>query len=500
VTGDKALKEFDEARREVPGVFLPYQARWEEDRSQVKVYEKSRRIGISWAEAGGDALYAASDKGQDVWYTGYNKDMAIEYIDDCANWSRAFSLAASEVEEEVLEDGERSILTYKIFFNSNHKITALSSRPSNFRGKQGRAVLDEAAFHEDLPSLIKAAMAFLIWGGDVRIISTHNGEDNEFNSLVQDIRAGRTPYSLHRTTFDEALEQGLYRRICEVLGKPWTKDAEAEWRKSVIDFYGEDADEELFVIPSQGSGTYLTRALIETCLSPDIPILRYEQSTAFAEVAEHLRRAEVEDWCRENLDPVLDGLEKRSSYIGEDFGRLSDLTVMIPLQEMQDASFRTPFTVELRNVPFQQQEQILFYICDRLPKFSGGAFDARGNGQYLAERAMQKYGSYRIAQVMLSEAWYLENMPRYKAAFEDRTIMLPRDADIIADHRAIKKVRGVAKVPDVRTTGQDKRKRHGDSAVAGALALYAAYEFEGSGVTEYQSVSRRRFGTARGAY
>ncbi len=495
----EARKDFEAARKGAPGVFLPYQQRWEEDRSQVKVYEKSRRIGISWAEAGGDSLYAASDKGQDVWYAGYNKDMALEYIEDCANWSRAFDLAASEIDEEILEDGEKSILAYRIMYNSRNKITALSSRPSNFRGKQGRAVLDEAAFHDDLAGLIKAAMAFLIWGGDVRIISTHNGDDNPFNGLVNDIRAGRVPYSLHRTTFDDALGDGLYRRICEVIGRSWTLDAEAEWRQSVIDFYGEDADEELFAIPSQGSGTYLTRALIEQCMSPDVPVVRYEQTTAFAEVAEHIRRAEVNDWCEENLRPLLKDLDMRPSFIGEDFGRISDLTVMIPLQEMQNASFRAPFILELRNIPFQQQEQALFYICDRLPRFSGGALDARGNGQYLAERAMQKYGSYRIAQVMLSDSWYLENMPRYRAAFEDKTILLPRDADIIADHRAIKKMKGVAKVPDVRTTGQDKKKRHGDSAIAGALALYAAYEFEGSGIIEYQSVSRRRF-AQKGAY
>lgn len=184
--------DFQEARSSV-GLLLPYQAAWVADESDVKVMEKSRRVGISWAEAADAALYA-SQKGKgekrNVWYVGYNKDMALEFIGDCANWARAYSLAASEMEEYEEIDREeyegvvqeKKILAFRIVFESGWRITALSSRPSNLRGKQGRVILDEAAFHEDLPGLIKAAMALLIWGGQVRIISTHNGDSNEFNS------------------------------------------------------------------------------------------------------------------------------------------------------------------------------------------------------------------------------------------------------------------------------------------------------------------------------
>ena len=487
-------KDFN-ATRETTGVLLPYQIRWVSDRTRVKVCEKSRRVGLSWSEASDDVLWA-SQKGtgekRNAWYIGYNKDMALEYINDCANWARAYNLTAAAMEETeetfvdtVIEDGhevvkEQKILAFRITLESGWRITALSSRPSNLRGKQGRIIIDEAAFHEDLPGLIKAAMAMLIWGGDVRIISTHNGDDNEFNSLVQDIRAGRKPYGLHRIDFDDALEEGLCKRIYEVLGREWSPEEEIQWRQEVIDSYGDDADEELFCIPSQGSGVYLTRALIETCLSPDIPVIRYEQSRAFAEVADHLRHAEVKDWCEEILKPLLAELDtKHCHYFGEDFGRTGDLTVIIPLAERQNATFRAPFVLELRNMPFKQQEQILFYIVDRLPRFSGGALDARGNGQYLAERAMQRYGAMRIAQVMLTENWYRENMPKYKAAFEERSILLPKDSDIIEDHRAFKIIKGIAKLPDTKTKSKDKKQRHGDSGIAGAMALYAAYEMAG---------------------
>jgi phage FluMu gp28-like protein len=511
--------EFDQARsasalQGTPGILLPYQARWVADQSPVKFMEKSRRVGISWAEAADDTLYA-SEKGtgekRNVWYIGYTKDMALEFITDCANWARSYNLAASAIEEyEEIDEEEiagtrghdsivspTKILAYKITLESGWRITALSSRPTNLRGKQGRVVLDEAAFHDDLPGLLKAAMALLMWGGQVRVISTHFGDTNEFNSVIQDIRAGKKHYSLHRVTLDDALEDGLYQRICEVLGKEWTPAAETAWRQDLIDSYGEDADEELFCVPSQGSGVWLTRAVIEKCLSADIPVIRYEQPSSFAEWPDHLRYAEVKDWCEETLQPYFIKLNpNQNSVIGEDFARTGDLTVLTPLLEQQNANWRALFQLELRNIPFQQQEQIFYYIVDRLPRFRFGALDARGNGQYLAERAMQKYGADRIAQVMITEGWYRDSMPAYKAAFEDQTIMLARDADVIEDHRAFKIIRGVAKLPEIRQKGKDNKKRHGDSGIAGAMAWFATRADWGGGPVGYETVSRRRFATS----
>jgi phage FluMu gp28-like protein len=513
MTDANPQNDFDQART-ATGVLLPYQVKWVADQALVKVIEKSRRVGISWAEAADDTLYASeTGKGEkrNVWYIGYTKDMALEFINDCANWSRAYNLAVSAIEdyEEIDEEEvggivqEKKILAYKITFQSGWRITALSSRPTNLRGKQGRVVIDEAAFHDDLKGLIKAAMALLMWGGQVRIISTHFGDTNEFNSLIQDIRAGKKPYSLHRVDFDEALQDGLYRRICSVLGREWSKEEEEVWRQGIVDSYGDDADEELFCIPAQGSGTFLTRALIETCLSPEIPVIRLERPSSFAELSDHLRQADIKDWCDEVLQPLLSDLNPhRNTVVGEDFGRSGDLSVFIPLEEQQNAHWHALFQLEMHNVPFQQQEQIFYYICDRLPRFRYGALDARGNGQYLAERAMQKYGADRIAQVMLTEQWYRENMPRFKAAFDDKTILLAQDADVIEDLRAFKFVRGVAKLPDVRVKGKDNKKRHGDSGVASTMAWFAVHQEWGGGPVGYETVQSRETvkGMGRGAW
>lgn len=484
---------------DTPAVLLGYQKAWVSDQADVAVWEKSRRIGASWTDASDSVLMAAAaDDAMDVMYIGYSEDMTREYIDDCAMWARAFNFAASAVGETLFDDTDENgdtqqIKAFRIDFASGKKILALSSRPRSIRGKQGKVTIDEAAFHDDLPGLLKAALAMLIWGGKVRVISSHNGDANPFNEMVNDIRAGKLPYSLHRTTFDDALNDGLYDRVKLIQGERLKEKTQSEWRAKIYAQYGENAAEELDVIPSAGSGRYLTRMIIEACMKPGIPVVRLTQSDSFTLLPGYIREADTRDWCEDVLLPLLEKLDPSlDHYFGEDFARNGDLSCIWPLQQSRTLDLLTPFIVELRNVPFEQQRQILFYILDRLPRFRAGAMDARGNGQYLAEVAMQKYGASRIAQVMLSQEWYRENMPPFKAAIEDAKLTLPQDADVLADLRTIVMEKGVAKVPDTaRVRGSDGRDRHGDSAVALALATFAVFTMESVQI-DFQSLGRPR--------
>jgi phage FluMu gp28-like protein len=467
-------ENLNELAKDAKAILLPYQVRWLADRAAVKVAEKSRRVGITWTEAADSALTAAARDGMDTWYLGYNKDMALEFVEVAAEWARSFNKAARAIEQIAIDDEQRDILAYRVRFSSGHKIVALSSRPSNLRGKQGRAVIDEAAFHDDLRGLLKAALAFTMWGGMVRVISTHNGAENPFNELVNDVRAGRRPYSLHRITIDEAIADGLYNRICKKNRTKWSSAAEEQWRAQLFGEYGDDAEEELLCIPRRSGGAFLSSELIEYRMRAEIPVVRWAMPAEFARHSEYQRSRAAADFCAEQIDPHLKTLDANlMSCFGEDFGRSGDLTVIWPLQIRRDLVRRTPFVVELRNIPFRQQEQILFHIADRLPRLIGGALDARGNGQYLAETAMQRYGE-RIRQVMLSSEWYRENMPRYKAAFEDGMIEIPRDAEILSDHRGLVIDKGVVRPAERRTRDEAGHQRHSDSAIAGALAYHAS--------------------------
>lgn len=465
--------------QEIPHVLLPYQCKWQEDSTPIRIAEKSRRVGFSWNVASECVLGAAEIDGCDTWYVGYNKEMAQEFIRDSAFWARKFDLACTDVSEgQVFEDGcdDKAILTYTIRFASGFRITALSSRPTNLRNKRGHIIIDEAAFHDDLRGLLKAALAVLMWGGKARvdIISTHNGVENYYNTILEEVRAGKKPYSLHRVTLDDALEQGLFKRICLVNGQQWSQKLEKEWRAARFAEYGDDAKEELLCVPSRSGGTYITRNLIERQMV-DGKVYRLELPDGFVTRPEKEREAYVAQWC-ENLLPALRALPKTQlHFFGEDFGRTADLTVITPGYLTQDLKRRYPFAVELRNVPFEQQRQVLFYLVDRLPRFFAGALDATGNGAYLAEVAMQRYGANKISCVQLNDPWYAAHLPPLKAAFQDEQIEIVRDADHLADLSAFKVINGIPKLPKTKTKSkQDGKSRHGDAGIAYVLGYFAS--------------------------
>ncbi len=497
----------------LPAVLLTYQQKLLATTAvnRVTVVEKSRRTGYTWA-VGADAVLtsaaARSAGGMDTLYIGYNLDMAREFIDTCGMWAKAFNQVASEVEEfvfkEKTDDGDRDIQAFRITFASGYEICALSSRPRSLRGRQGYVIIDEAAFHDDLPELLKAALALLIWGGKVLVISTHDGDTNPFNTLVEDVKKGRKPYALITLDFDQALRDGLYQRICLVTGKDWSPEAEAEWREGIIAFYGDAADEELFVIPSSGSGTYIPAVLLDRQSRPGIPILRWDFPKDFIEVADHLREAEARDWCEANLAPLLAAADpKLQSFLGEDFAMTGDLTAFWPIQRHPDMVRRPLFIVELWNAPYAQQRQLLWYILDRLPRFSGAALDATGNGAPLAQETATRYGLGRIQQVKINEGWYRETGLKFKAAFEDGLTEMPRDEQIYLDHRAIKLVRGVAHIErhaSASGKGEDaakgkagSKKRHGDAAIAHWMSFIAS--LNETGPIDVKTIGRHRIGS-----
>jgi len=470
---NSAPLDFDPSQFDADEVLLKYQRDWIADTSDIKLAEKSRRTGLTWAEAADAVLTAGASKsagGGNHFYVGSNREMAVEFIDACAMWAKAFNQAAGKIEEEILQDGDKDILTFNIRFASGFKIQALSSRPSNLRGRQGNVTIDEAAFHDHLDEVLKAAMALTMWGSKIRIISTHNGVEHLFNELIEDTRAGKKPYSIHRITLDDACAQGLYKRICQIRGIDWSAQAEKAWKEKLLAGTAskEDALEEYYCVPKSGGGAYLSRTLVEARMF-EAPVIRFECDEEFRQLSDEQRKIEINEFCRTNFAPLLDQLDEKDDHVfGEDFGRSADLTVIAPMAIKPSLKRVVPFLVELRNVPFRSQEQVLFYIVDRLPRLRAGKLDARGNGQYLAERAVDRYGASRIEAVMISQSWYLDVMPKFKARFEDDLIAIPRDRDVSDDLRAIQVIKGIPKIPDDKTG--EAKDRHGDAAIALAMA------------------------------
>jgi phage FluMu gp28-like protein len=481
--------------KQAPYALLPYQQKWLADKCEVKLFTKSRRIGISWAEAADSALTASSAAGMNVTYICYDKDITRQFIKDCADWAKAYDLAASEIDERIEifqhDDEDKSILIYRIYFASGFEIEAIAGTPRKLRGRKGRVIIDEAAFLDDLGSVIEATLALLIWGGDVRIITTYNGMENAYYELEQDVLAGKFPYSRHFVTFQDAISQGLYERICLVQNRGYSPKTEAEFVTKIYAQFGDRASQELDCIPAMSGGAYLPRVIIEQCMDKAIPVIKLSLKDDFAAKTGFDREAEIDDWLNLNIKPWLDFVcqSNLKSYFGFDFARVGDLSVLLPIQEREDLTRIALFGLEMRNVPYEQQRQILFYIVDRLPRFMAGALDKGGNGGYLAEVALQRYGLSRIHAIQLSQPWYGENFPKYKSALEDRKVLMPLSSDWLDDHRMVVMDKGIPKVPDKKSKGTDGMQRHGDSAIAGVLAWFAS--LNGGGVFDFDVVETK---------
>lgn len=468
------------------GILMKHQADWLADPADLKLGEKGRRTGITFAEALDATLIAAAKRsagGSNYFYIGDTKDKGREFIGYVAHFAKTVSGELSSIEEFLFADEQpdgstKFINAFRVTFSSGYRVEALSSNPANIRGLQGAVCIDEAAFHSDVREVIDAVNALLIWGGKVRVISTHNGVLNPFNELVKEARAGRVPFSVHFIPFQAAIDNGLFNRVCLIKGTKWTQEAQDAWEKTVRGSYGTRKAamrQELDAIAAESEGAALTGVQIEACMVPGIPIVVCQRDDDFRNENKLIREANVKEFCDTELLPTLRNLNPANRHVfGQDFARSGDVSAIIVREIKPSLIRRDTLIVEMSNVPFEQQKQILWYVIRRLPKFKAGALDATGNGAWLAEVTGQEFGS-KIHEIKFTQEWYRLEMPHYKTAIEDQSIEMAKHDDILMDHRALQYVNGIIKVPDdFRFRGSDGRERHGDTAIAGALAWFAS--------------------------
>ncbi len=476
------------------GVLMRHQAQWLSIKASLKVCPKGRRTGITFAQALDDTITAGSRKsagGDNVFYIGDTKEKGLEFIGYCAKFARVIAEAqgqgVSDIEEFLFEDQDdrgdtKHISAYRIRFASGFQIVALSSRPANIRGLQGKVRIDEAAFHADVQGVLDAATALLIWGGEIVVISSHNGKRNPFNELIKDIEAGRygDDARVFTVTFDQAVENGIYERVCMMKG--WTPSAEGKkkWYTRIRAAYGPRKAamrEELDAIPRDSGGVCLPGVWIERAMTEERPIVRLTLDDDFVRQPDLERRAWCDDWIRQYLRPVLLRFNPSLEHVaGMDFARHRHFSSIVPLEIQQNLNRRVPFVVELNNVPNRQQEQILWAVLKGLPMFRGAAMDATGPGQQMAEYTADEFGHDVIHQIDLSRKWYSAWMPKMIGRFEDGTYDLPRDASLEQDLRAVEELDGIPMIAKIerRDLKDPDLVRHGDFAIGLALAEYAA--------------------------
>lgn len=464
---------FDEYQKRVIRLALKY---------RVLAIEKSRRIGISWVLAFVACLRAMPDKKPvNVFYMGYNLEMARTFIDDAAMFLRAFHKLTLAPQEIFEKDGEKEIKTFRIDLPSGKSIVALVSSPRALRSKQGLVIVDECRDVDDLTAVIDAATPLLMLeGGQLIILSTQCEVENAFNTIIDDMRAKRREGYVERITFKDVVAGGFYKRQCRINGTAWSAEAEAKYEADVRFSIGEAAAQELDCIPSQGGGAYIARPTIEAACTDNYPAYRIEAPDGFALKSLEWRAKYIADWCAEHLYDIRQRLRPEAlTYFGQDYASApnGDLSVIAPGQYDDLARLHVPFLIEMRGLPSTEQWLIWDYLLTRC-RYACGKLDGRGNGQDTAKYLQDHYGGIEQWEaVMATSKTYLERMPRLKARIEDRTILMPKTEGVITDLRSIRMINGV---PMIVGKSSDKlspgKQNHGDRAIAFMNLVSAADE------------------------
>ena len=441
-----------------PGFLLPFQARWVNDPSRLKLAVKSRQIGWTWATALALLVRKAADDARlDAWISAQNENQARLFLDDCRTFARALNLRARDLGRVVID--EQGHCAQALRLANGRRIHGLSSNPDAHAGKRGDLVLDEFALHPDPCRLYSIALPAITWGGRLEVFSTPRGTDNYFHKLVREITEGGNPkgFSFHQATLQDALEQGLLYKLQQKLPvddprQEMNEDAYYDFiRRSCPD--EETFQQEYMCVPAHDQSAFLSCDLIASCEYPLNETWRWHPATA--------SRSE----CRHAL------------YLGIDIGRDHDLTVFWLVEKIDDV-FYTRHVQALSVESFEAQESVLKEFLN-VPQLRRCCIDQTGLGRQFAERAARQFGNYKVEGITFSPAVKEELAYPVRTAFEARKVRIPPDPLIRSDLRALKKETTAS--GHIRFTADRGRNGHADRFWALALALHAGRECCGMG-------------------
>lgn len=441
-------------------VLLPYQTAWVDDHARLKLMEKGRQIGLSWATAFACvSRCAVRGAKHDQWVSSRDDLQARLFIEDCKAFAKVLDAAAEDLGERVI-DQEKHISAYVQHFATGRRIHSMSSNPDAQAGKRGGRVLDEFALHPDPRKLWSIAYPGITWGGSLEVISTHRGSANYFAALVDEARHNGNPkrISLHRITLQDALDQGFLHKLQTKISAGVEESALDESTAQLLamdeaeyfDFIRSGCvDEESFLqeymcVPADDAAAFLSYDLIDACAYP--ANTRWEKTPG---------------------DMADDA--QGEYYLGIDIGRTRDLTVMWVLERAAGMMF-TRHIIEMQNVPFSEQEARMHELMG-IPGMRRACIDATGLGMQFAERAAERYGEHRAEAVRFTPAVKEELAYPLRSAFEDGALRIPRRREIEADLRGVRKETTAA--GNVRFAGEKTKDGHSDRFWALALALHA---------------------------
>ena len=443
-------------------LLLPYQAKWVQDSSQMKLAVKSRQIGWSWTAAYSIVRRKALKSARlDAWITSRDELQAKLFVDDCKSFANILQIGAEDLGERVLLDPDgKQASAFMLRMANGSNVYSLSSNPNAQAGKRGDRVLDEFALHPDPRKLYAIAYPGITWGGNFEIFSTPRGSDSFFQKLIDEIKGGNPKkFSFHQITLEDALNQGFLAKLQKKL--PAGDERQEMDEADYFDFIKAGcADEETFnqeymCIPANDATAFISYEMLDGNHVPGKTSV--ERGTVDG------KPSEVKTWVAEGGIPNDVDL-----YLGVDPARHSDLAAFWLAADV--AGILMPVVVKtMKNVTFSRQDRELDEFMS-MKNLRRCCYDMTGLGEKTAEEMRAKWG-YRFEPVRFTPQAKEAMAYPVRQGLEDKTFKVPNLASVDSDFRKIRKEETAS--GNVRFTGERDANGHADRFWAGALCREA---------------------------
>lgn len=387
----------------------PYQQRWINDTSRMKICLKARQIGMSTAMCF-EALKIATTRRSNILILSTTERQSMEIVDRIQSLLDVFK----KVVDLKLVRESRS----EIMFPNRSKIISLPASPSSVRGYSGHVFLDEFAFHKDSKAIWTAMLPIISKGYSVRVVSTPAGRSGKFYELWES--AEEMGFSRHKIDIYDAIKDGLKIDL-ELFRRSMDPDSFAQ------EFECQFIDEAF---------SYFPLDMIYEAIS-----------------------AECDSW---------DGTRRGIFYMGVDIGRKRDITAIVVVEKLADA-FYVRHVDELKGESFEAQ-RIKIEMLKNTYQVHRICIDETGLGMQLCEELKRKYGS-TVEPVTFSIPVKESLVTYVRALFEKGALKIMSHQGLIRDIHSIKKL--ITPAGNIRFDADRTSEGHGDYFWALALACHA---------------------------
>lgn len=429
---------------------LPYQRRWVEDNSTLKIVVKGRQTGYSFSATLRAVLRCLERRTIWIFLSKGERQSRLlmekvqEHIQSCG--------IVSQMHESQFFEGTM-MKQLEIRFPNGSVIYGLPANPDTARGYSGNVTLDEFAFHADAEKIYTALYPIITRGYGLEVVSTPNGQQGKFYELAKAAGLSDPSTAIETLKAVEAAERSQ-TRSAEDWSPHWCDIHKAMREGLSVKIHqlrsglDDEAWRQEYCCEFLSSGSqWISPELFQSCVS--------------SETTTHLP-PEWSDPRKHATGPSL--------YAGWDIARKRDLSV-IWLSELAGEVSWTRGVIEMRNTSTPEQLRRARALMPLVRRMS---IDQSGMGLAIAEQLTQEFpgqaeGVQFTQQTKEALAVYA------KRRMEEMKVRIPDEESIRASFHAVKKTQNL--IGQSRfDTEHDAEYGHADHWWAFCLAEAAAQQ------------------------